>query len=64
MKVRSTTIAAGCGLLPLERLPEQVREDVIDGYFTPATAKASFGVSLNDDGTVNVKKTEQLRRGD
>lgn len=48
---------------PLQRPPQHVREDVIDGYITPATAKASFGVSLNDDGTVNVKKTEQLRGG-
>ena len=46
---------------PMQRPPEQVCEDVIDGYFSPATAKASFGVALNDDGTLDVKMTEHLR---
>jgi N-methylhydantoinase B len=46
---------------PLERPPEQVCEDVMDGYFTRATAEASFGVSLNEDGTVDPQKTQQLR---
>jgi hypothetical protein len=41
-----------------------VREDVLDGYFWPATAEVSFCVSLNADSTVNIKKTEQLRSSD
>ena len=46
---------------PMQRSPEQVREDVIDGYFSPATAKVSFGVALNDDGMLDVTATEHLR---
>jgi len=35
---------------PLLRDPASVRDDVLDGYITPAIALADYGVALKDDG--------------
>ena len=46
---------------PNQRPPEQVLEDVIDGYFTLATAKEKFGVATSADGSLDRAATERLR---
>ena len=46
---------------PLNRSPEQVREDVLDDYCTIAHAREAYGVLLNDDLEIDAAATETLR---
>jgi N-methylhydantoinase B len=46
---------------PLQRSPELVREDVVDGYITREAAAEMFGVGINSDGSVDADKTTSLR---
>jgi N-methylhydantoinase B len=46
---------------PLQRSPELVREDVIDGYITREAASEMFGVGINSDGSVDADRTTSLR---
>ena len=45
---------------PLEREPERVREDVLDGYLTLAAARAEYGVAL-DPATLALDPAETAR---
>ena len=49
---------------PLERDPEAVREDVIEGYVTPEKARSDYGVVMRP-GTFEIdrKATGRLRKG-
>lgn len=46
---------------PLQRSPDLVHEDVIDGYITREAAAEMFGVALKNDGSVDSEKTASLR---
>ncbi|WP_247730755.1 hydantoinase B/oxoprolinase family protein [Halovivax limisalsi] len=46
---------------PLDRDPEAVREDVIDGYVSPAAAREAYGVVVSADGELDREATEELR---
>jgi N-methylhydantoinase B len=52
--------AAGFGD-PLERDPERVAADVRNGAVTAETARAAYGVALDDAGEVDADATERLR---
>jgi N-methylhydantoinase B len=43
------------------RKPEQVRDDVQDGYVSREAARGSYKVALADDQSVNAVETERLR---
>lgn len=47
---------------PLDRDPERVRADVIDGYVTREAARAHYGVVLRDDLTIDELATAAARR--
>jgi N-methylhydantoinase B len=47
---------------PLERAPEAVAEDVREGYVSPESARAVYGVVADDRGTLDAEATEELRR--
>ena len=48
---------------PLERAPETVLDDVLDGYCSPEQAREVYGVEVDlDDEKVDVDATEALRR--
>ncbi|MGP1254396.1 MAG: hydantoinase B/oxoprolinase family protein [Kiloniellales bacterium] len=47
---------------PLERPPEQVREDVLDDFCTLKHAHEVYGVVLDDDMRIDWSATEQRRR--
>ena len=55
--------AAGYGD-PLERAPEQVREDVLDDFTTIELARDAYGVVFEDERAleIDVKATEALRK--
>ena len=46
---------------PLERPPAQVRDDVADGYYTPAHAYEAYGVVMDETFSVDVPATEARR---
>lgn len=46
---------------PIERDPEAVREDVIDGYVSREAARDEYGVAITDDGEINREETARLR---
>ena len=46
----------------LEREPEKVANDVRLGYVSASAAKDDYGVVLSEDGSVEVVKTETLRK--
>jgi N-methylhydantoinase B len=46
---------------PVERDPERVRSDVLDGYVSRAAAASEYGVVLDDAVTVDAAATERLR---
>jgi hypothetical protein len=48
---------------PLERPPEQVREDVLDDFTTIELARDAYGVVFADESTleIDVEATERLR---
>ncbi len=47
---------------PFKRLPEQVLSDVQQGKISASRAAERYGVSINADGQIDQKKTEELRR--
>ncbi len=55
-----TPSSAGYGD-PLERDPQTVREDVLDGYFDADEALRSYGVVLGADGAVDLDATQRER---
>jgi N-methylhydantoinase B len=46
---------------PFEREPERVREDVAEGWITPARARDVYGVALTAAGAVDAAATAALR---
>ncbi|HUK60318.1 MAG TPA: hydantoinase B/oxoprolinase family protein [Stellaceae bacterium] len=54
------TAAGGFGD-PMERDPEHVREDVLNGAVTAHSARAIYGVVLGADGALDVAATRALR---
>jgi N-methylhydantoinase B len=46
---------------PIEREPERVAADVARGYVSAAAAGATYGVAVNDDGTVDEDATARAR---
>jgi N-methylhydantoinase B len=46
---------------PLEREPERVRVDVVDGYVTHAAAERDYAVVVRPDATVDEEATSRLR---
>lgn len=46
---------------PLDRAPERVADDVLDGYVSAAAAQRDYRVVLDDAGAVAGPATEQLR---
>ncbi len=46
---------------PLERSPEQLREDVLDGFCTREHARQAYGVVLTDDEEIDDMATADLR---
>lgn len=59
--IKSLTGGGGGYGKPLERDPEAVRQDVIDGYVSPEHARAAYGVELTNDLEVDAEKTRSLR---
>jgi N-methylhydantoinase B len=63
--VRVVTTGGGGWGDPLEREPELVQRDVIEGKVSPAAARADYGVALKPDGedsfTVDAVQTSALR---
>ena len=47
---------------PFKRDPQRVAQDVARGYYTAAQAESLFGVRLAADGSVDAKRTEELRK--
>ncbi len=47
---------------PLLRDPHQVLEDVLDEYYTAATAQRDYGVIITPDGQLDLQATEACRR--
>lgn len=47
---------------PLERDPELVRDDVVQGFVTVEHARGVYGVVLDDAGTIDPEATAELRR--
>jgi N-methylhydantoinase B len=45
----------------LERDPQLVREDVLDGLVSPHQARELYGVVLGEDDNVDESATQQLR---
>jgi hypothetical protein len=42
-----------------------VLEDVLDGYVSAGAAESKYGVAIDEaNGTINERKTTQLRKGD
>ncbi|MFC3959134.1 hydantoinase B/oxoprolinase family protein [Halovivax cerinus] len=46
---------------PLDRDPESVREDVVDGYVSPEAAREDYGVVVSADGELDRDATADLR---
>ena len=47
---------------PLKRDPEAVRQDVLDGLVSADAARRVYGVALDAAGSVDLERTERLRR--
>lgn len=47
---------------PLERSPQAVHEDYLDDYITQGQARKEYGVSITDDGKLNLEETDKLRK--
>ncbi len=55
-------LPGGGGFGPsLERDPQLVREDVLDGLVSSASAKDVYGVALHEDGSLDNDATQRLR---
>lgn len=61
-KLRLETPGGGGYGDPRLRDPEAVARDVRLGYVTPEAAEAAYGVRLNADGSVDMTRTNDLRR--
>ncbi|GAB5376273.1 MAG: hydantoinase B/oxoprolinase family protein [Acuticoccus sp.] len=48
---------------PVERDPERVRQDVLDGFVSPAEARTAYRVALTEAGEVDTAATATLRAG-
>ena len=59
--IKSLTGGGGGYGKPLERDPEAVRQDVIDGYVSLEHARTAYGVELTSDLEVDAEKTRGLR---
>ncbi|NQW11229.1 MAG: hydantoinase B/oxoprolinase family protein [Alphaproteobacteria bacterium] len=60
--LRIITSGGGGWGSPLERPAEQVRDDVLDGFVSPESAYADYGVVLAEDGvTLDLSATEARR---
>ena len=46
---------------PLEREPERVQKDVLEGWITAARARKVYGVVLDDGGRLDVGETRRVR---
>ncbi|MEM1431467.1 MAG: hydantoinase B/oxoprolinase family protein [Pseudomonadota bacterium] len=62
-KVRLETPGGGGYGDPLTRPPADVAADVAQGYVSPDTARAVYGVALTEAGEVDDAATASLRRG-
>jgi N-methylhydantoinase B len=60
-EVRITSPSGGGYGDPFTRAAELVAEDVRQGYVSPASARALYGVELTDDGEVDIEATRRLR---
>ena len=47
---------------PLQRSPEAVRLDILDGLVSPERGRAQYGVALGEAGEVDAEATAELRR--
>lgn len=59
--IKSLTGGGGGYGKPLERDPEAVRQDFIDGYVSLEHARTAYGVELTSDLEVDAEKTRGLR---
>lgn len=66
LKPGETIVSISCGGggygSPLERNPERVVQDVVEGWVSPAKAHSDYGVILSEDGALDVAATETRRR--
>ena len=46
---------------PLERDPERVRNDVVEGWITAHRARDIYGVAVDDQGRIDAAETDRLR---
>ncbi|RJO68432.1 hydantoinase B/oxoprolinase family protein [Nocardia panacis] len=58
---RHVTAGGGGHGSPLERDPERVREDVLDGKVTRTGAERDYGVVITEDGVIDANATATLR---
>jgi N-methylhydantoinase B len=49
---------------PMQREPQRVLNDVLDGFVTREQARADYGVVIRNDLTIDQAATAALRRGD
>jgi len=47
---------------PVNREPERIADDVVEGYVSAAVARDVYRVAVRDDGTVDEEATRTLRR--
>lgn len=59
--IRSATGGGGGYGNPLERAPEAVAADVVDGYVTPEHARAVYGVVVSGANEIDLAATRELR---
>jgi len=59
--IKSLTGGGGGYGNALERDPQAVREDVIDGFVSPDYARSAYGVALTDNLEINIDETQNLR---
>ena len=58
--VRIATAGGGGWGAPFDRPAESVRDDVLDGFVTPQSARDDYGVVLNE-GAIDVAATRATR---
>jgi N-methylhydantoinase B len=59
----ATTCGGGGYGPPLERALEAVAHDVVDGWISPARARAVYGVEVDGEGDIDIEQTARLRTG-
>jgi N-methylhydantoinase B len=59
--IRVSTPGGGGYGDPVRRDPRKVARDVARGYYTREEVESRFGVALSADGTVDARRTAQLR---